>query len=66
MIFFTERDALMDSNLGEKDTYVFVIISEGELYEGSTWEALLFAKHNNLDNLNIIKLNILSQCYSIL
>jgi transketolase len=33
---------------------VFVIISEGELYEGSTWEALLLAKHNGLDNLNII------------
>tara|TARA_B100001123_G_C15064655_1_gene929049 strand:+ start:169 stop:975 length:807 start_codon:yes stop_codon:yes gene_type:complete len=33
---------------------VFVIISEGELYEGSTWEALLFAKHNKLDNLTII------------
>ena len=33
---------------------VFVIISEGELYEGSTWEALLLAKHNKLDNLSII------------
>ena len=31
-----------------------VVISEGELYEGSTWEALLFAKHNKLDNLTII------------
>ena len=38
----------------KKDTKVFVIISEGELYEGSTWEALLFAKHNDLDNLIII------------
>jgi len=37
-----------------KDKKVFVVISEGELYEGSTWEALLFAKHNNLDNLTII------------
>ena len=37
-----------------KDKKVFVIISEGELYEGSTWEALLFAKHNKLDNLIII------------
>ena len=36
------------------DKKVYVIISEGELYEGSTWEALLFAKHNNLDNLTII------------
>jgi len=33
---------------------VYVIISEGELYEGSTWEALLFAKHYNLNNLKII------------
>ena len=33
---------------------IFVIISEGELYEGSTWEALLFAKHNKLDNLTVI------------
>ena len=37
-----------------QDKKVYVIISEGELYEGSTWEALLFAKHHNLDNLNII------------
>jgi len=37
-----------------KDKNVFVIISEGELYEGSTWEALLFAQHHNLDNLNVI------------
>ena len=33
---------------------IFVIISEGELYEGSTWESLLFAKHNKLNNLTII------------
>jgi transketolase len=32
---------------------VFVVISEGELYEGSTWEGLLFAAHNKLDNLTI-------------
>ena len=32
---------------------VYVVISEGELYEGSTWEALLFAAHNKLDNLTI-------------
>ena len=33
---------------------VYVIISEGELYEGSTWESMLFASHYNLDNLVII------------
>ena len=35
------------------DKKVYVIISEGELYEGSTWEALLFAKHHELENLII-------------
>lgn len=30
---------------------VFVVISDGELDEGSTWEAILFAGHNRLDNL---------------
>ena len=38
----------------QQNKKVFVIISEGELYEGSTWEALLFAKHNKLDNLAVI------------
>ena len=37
-----------------KNKKVFVIISEGELYEGSTWEALIFAKHYKLDNLTVI------------
>tara|TARA_B100000795_G_C22777338_1_gene430629 strand:+ start:448 stop:1257 length:810 start_codon:yes stop_codon:yes gene_type:complete len=32
----------------------YSIISEGELYEGSTWEALLFAVHYKLDNLVIV------------
>lgn len=36
------------------DKKVYVVISEGELYEGSTWEALLFAAHHNLKNLNVI------------
>ena len=30
------------------------IISEGELYEGATWEALMFARHYNLENLRVI------------
>ncbi len=37
-----------------QDKKVYVVISEGELYEGSTWEALLFAKHRELDNLTVI------------
>ncbi len=33
---------------------VYVLISDGELNEGSTWESLLFACHHNLNNLTII------------
>jgi len=34
--------------------HIFSIVSDGELDEGSTWEALLFASHHNLYNLTII------------
>jgi transketolase len=30
---------------------IFVLISDGELNEGTTWESLLFAAHHELDNL---------------
>ncbi len=33
---------------------VFIIIGDGELSEGSNFEAMLFAAHHNLDNLNLI------------
>lgn len=33
---------------------IWVVISEGELYEGSTWEALLFVAHQNLRSVKII------------
>ena len=33
---------------------VFVLLSDGELNEGSNWESLLFSAHNNLNNLVII------------
>lgn len=33
---------------------VFVIMSDGELDEGTTWEAALFAAHNKLDNLTVV------------
>lgn len=32
----------------------FVILGDGELDEGSNWEALLFAAHHELKNLNVI------------
>lgn len=35
---------------GEKGT-VYVLMSDGELNEGSVWEASMFAKHHKLDNL---------------
>ena len=45
--------SITNKNDGIKNK-VFVIISEGELYEGSTWESLLFASHNKLENLCVI------------
>lgn len=44
--------------LGEKinntNNNVYVLISDGELNEGTTWESLIFAAHHNLNNLFII------------
>lgn len=34
-----------------KDWRVFVLMSDGELDEGSNWEAFMFAAHHKLDNL---------------
>jgi transketolase len=33
---------------------VFVITGDGELQEGSNWEAIMFASHKKLNNLNLI------------
>jgi len=33
---------------------VFVILSDGECDEGTTWEAALFAAHHRLDNLTVV------------
>jgi len=33
---------------------VFVLCGDGELFEGSVWEAVMFAGHHKLDNLNLI------------
>ena len=37
-----------------KNGKVFVLLSDGELNEGSNWESLLFISHHNLNNLVII------------
>src|SRR3989344_307728 len=37
-----------------KPNRVFVLVSDGELNEGSTWEAIMFAGHHKLSNLTVI------------
>lgn len=37
-----------------KSNRVFCIVGDGEMDEGSNWEALLFAAHHKLDNLTLI------------
>jgi transketolase len=43
--------ALMRKDRGEK---VFVLLGDGELFEGSTWEAIMFAGEHKLSNLIVI------------
>ena len=38
----------------KKNYRVFVLMSDGECDEGTTWEAALFASHHGLDNLIVI------------
>lgn len=38
----------------QKPWHVYTIVSDGELDEGSNWEAILFAPHHKLDNLTLI------------
>lgn len=45
--------ALAAKRLGKHWT-TFVIVSDGELDEGSNWEAILFAPHHRLDNLTLL------------
>jgi transketolase len=42
------------SKISNKKNKIFVILGDGELDEGSNWEALLFASHHKLDNLILI------------
>ncbi len=54
----------------KKKEKVFVLMGDGELYEGSVWEAVMFAGHHNLDNLILIidnnKICMLDYCNNIL
>lgn len=40
--------------INKTNNKIFLLISDGELNEGTTWESLLFAAHHQLDNLIII------------
>jgi len=40
--------------IDQKSYRVFTLLGDGELAEGSNWEAAMFAAHNNLDNLTAI------------
>ena len=45
---------------------VFVLVGDGELYEGAVWEAMMFAAHHHLNNLCVIidnnKISMLDFC----
>lgn len=44
----------LGNKLKKIDSKVYVILGDGELAEGSNWEALLFASHHKLNNLVVI------------
>jgi len=37
-----------------KNNSVFVLSGDGELHEGACWEAIMFAGHHGLDNMNLL------------
>jgi transketolase len=52
------------------DANVFVLMGDGELYEGAVWEAIMFASHHRLDNLILIidknGMSMLDYCKNII
>lgn len=42
------------AKLSAKRWHTFVVVGDGEMDEGSNWEALLFASHNKLSNLTLV------------
>lgn len=42
------------SKLESRDCRIFILLGDGEMAEGSNWEALLFAAHHRLNRLTII------------
>jgi transketolase len=39
------------ARMDKKDSLTYCLLGDGECYEGSVWEAAMFAAHHNLDNL---------------
>jgi transketolase len=55
--------AMIDRKVMEtEDGRVFVVLSDGEMQEGSNWEAALFASHHKLNNVVAIVDNNKLQC----
>lgn len=54
----------------KSDSKVFVLMGDGELYEGSVWEAIMFASQHKLNNLIMIidnnKISMLDYCKKII
>ena len=44
----------LSRKLGDICGHIYVLVGDGELQEGTTWESLLFAAHHNLNNLTVI------------
>lgn len=59
--------ALKNKNSAAK---VFVLMGDGELFEGAVWEAIMFAGHHQLNNLILIidnnKISMLDYCRNII
>ncbi len=42
------------AKLNKSDQYCYAVVGDGEMNEGTMWEAMLFAQHQSLDNLIVI------------
>ena len=54
----------------KRNEKVFVLLGDGELFEGSIWEAIMFAGEHKLDNLIVIidnnKVCMLDYCRNVI
>jgi transketolase len=42
------------AKMDQRDYRIYVLLGDGEIDEGTVWEAAMFASHNKLDNLTVI------------